>query len=234
MDGFNISQEKLLRSRKKPQHDRTEAEKWADVYLILFPDSDPELIPTPYYEIHDTKGNSKDDPMASAEYGHYEQFLRSELPARVRQELINEIEKELDPVEERLKSRLPEIVRLMQRKLFEAYRRPREPEENLGIRHAADLITQQSSDIAFNFATNDQIAFDIAASDDQLAPFFPTPFAEFVSSFETSDDLMLFPHEVEQQAFSDSAYYSLSIPGEECGESSELSKGIGKEKAREG
>lgn len=51
----------------------------------------------------------------------YEQFLRRELPSRVRQELEIRIEEALSPVEEGLQSQLVDIVRDTQRQLFEIY-----------------------------------------------------------------------------------------------------------------
>lgn len=47
LEGFNLTQEKLLRSKKKAHKQMTEEEKWMEVYLILFPDLDPENLPTP-------------------------------------------------------------------------------------------------------------------------------------------------------------------------------------------
>ena len=57
-EGLDRNQEKLLRSRKKSQVDRSEPEKWADVYIILFPKDPPESIPTPcksYQSCYKTK-----------------------------------------------------------------------------------------------------------------------------------------------------------------------------------
>lgn len=47
LDGFSKAQEKRLRSRKKADKNMTGADKWREVYLILFPDDDPEAIPSP-------------------------------------------------------------------------------------------------------------------------------------------------------------------------------------------
>lgn len=58
----------------------------------------------------------------SAAFARYEQFLRQELPSRVREQLHQELERELQPVEERVRSRLQDIVRLVQRALSQAFR----------------------------------------------------------------------------------------------------------------
>lgn len=47
LDGIDSKQEKLLRSRKKGSKNMSEADKWRDVYLILFPNIGPEDIPSP-------------------------------------------------------------------------------------------------------------------------------------------------------------------------------------------
>ncbi|KAH8666983.1 hypothetical protein BX600DRAFT_497685 [Xylariales sp. PMI_506] len=49
-DGFDEKQEKKLRSRKKIRPDMTDNEKWNHIYLILFPDDEPDMIPSPYYD----------------------------------------------------------------------------------------------------------------------------------------------------------------------------------------
>lgn len=46
-EGFNESQEKRLRSRKRDQEAVNEEDKWRKVYRILFPDDDHTQIPTP-------------------------------------------------------------------------------------------------------------------------------------------------------------------------------------------
>jgi hypothetical protein len=43
-EGLDKEQETLLRKKKKYE---TEEEKWFDVYRILFPDEDGDLIPSP-------------------------------------------------------------------------------------------------------------------------------------------------------------------------------------------
>lgn len=46
-EGFTKEQEKKLRSRKKTHADMTDEDKWREIYMILFPDDDPETIPSP-------------------------------------------------------------------------------------------------------------------------------------------------------------------------------------------
>lgn len=46
-EGFTKDQEKKLRSRKKAQPNMTDEDKWVEIYMILFPDDDPDSVPTP-------------------------------------------------------------------------------------------------------------------------------------------------------------------------------------------
>ncbi len=45
-EGFTKDQEKKLRSRKKTSAEMTDEDKWREIYTILFPDDDPETIPS--------------------------------------------------------------------------------------------------------------------------------------------------------------------------------------------
>lgn len=47
VDGFDANQESLLRKRKKAMAGASEAEKWREVYKILFPHIPDEEIPLP-------------------------------------------------------------------------------------------------------------------------------------------------------------------------------------------
>jgi hypothetical protein len=46
VEGFDKSQEKKMRSRKKTSA-ITETEKWVEIYKILFPDDEEDLMPSP-------------------------------------------------------------------------------------------------------------------------------------------------------------------------------------------
>jgi hypothetical protein len=74
-------------------------------------------------------------------------------------------------------------------------------------------------------ASNDQIAWGIAAADDQLAPFFPTPFANFATSLNADDILMQPSLLFDVHTQSDSGYYSITGNSiGDCGEPLDLSK----------
>lgn len=46
-EGIDADKERLLRSRKGKNKEASEAEKWNDMYLILFPEADPTRLPSP-------------------------------------------------------------------------------------------------------------------------------------------------------------------------------------------
>lgn len=117
LQGIDAHQERLLRSRKRT--DKTEADKWRDVFRICFPADAPDIVPTPWFELPaawgaEAGGQTPGSP--ASDITRYEEFLRRELPRRVRGELEVRIEHELGPVEESLKHQLVDIVRDMQRK----------------------------------------------------------------------------------------------------------------------
>ncbi|KAH7304168.1 hypothetical protein B0I35DRAFT_414647 [Stachybotrys elegans] len=122
-DGANHNLKERLRSRKKKSKEYTEYEKWNDMYLIIFPEDDPACIPSPYYD-YMTPQNPDLNGFPSA-FSQYEQFLRQELPSRVRQELEVRIRERLNPIEEGLRGELVDIVRDMQLQLFNIYRASR-------------------------------------------------------------------------------------------------------------
>ncbi|KAK6222192.1 hypothetical protein QIS74_04447 [Colletotrichum tabaci] len=112
LDGITQDQEKRLRSRKKTSaKELTEADKWTQVYGILFPDVREREIPSPYYNTEDAETN----------LGGYEDYLRRELPPLVRRQLEAEVERELSFVEEGMKQKVIDIARNLQLALFKGY-----------------------------------------------------------------------------------------------------------------
>ncbi|KAF6829405.1 hypothetical protein CPLU01_07933 [Colletotrichum plurivorum] len=114
---YRLNQLKLLRSRKKGTKHLSEADKWRDVYLILFPGTSASEIPSPYLDF----GGSGDTAEAESAFARYEQYLRRELPKKVRRELEARIDQALEPLEESLKSQIVEIVRDAQASLYENF-----------------------------------------------------------------------------------------------------------------
>ncbi|KAK2013460.1 hypothetical protein LZ32DRAFT_530285 [Colletotrichum eremochloae] len=135
LDGITQDQEKRLRSRKKTSaKELTEAEKWTQVYGILFPDVREREIPSPYY--------STDD--ADTSLGGYEDYLRRELPPLVRRQLENEIERELSFVEEGMKQKVIEIARNLQLTLFKGYQQLENQEQGFQGPSSIDASASQT------------------------------------------------------------------------------------------
>ncbi|KKY37605.1 hypothetical protein UCDDA912_g02360 [Diaporthe ampelina] len=123
LEGIDAAQERLLRSRRRT--DKTEEDKWRDVFRICFPADMPDSMPSPWFELPPAWGGEVGGSPASpaSDLARYEEFLRRELPRRVRGELELRIDQELTPVEERLKRQLVDIVRDMQQRLFADFRK---------------------------------------------------------------------------------------------------------------
>ncbi|KAF0316775.1 hypothetical protein GQ607_015977 [Colletotrichum asianum] len=144
LDGITQDQEKKLRSRKKTSgKELTEAEKWAQVYSILFPDVREREIPSPYYNTEDAQTN----------LGGYEDYLRRELPTQVRRQLEKEVEQQLSFVEEGMKQKVIEIARNLQLSLFKSYqqietqeRDTEGPSPSAGYISSSDFVSFAATD----------------------------------------------------------------------------------------
>ncbi|KAL6406688.1 hypothetical protein AUP68_09490 [Ilyonectria robusta] len=123
LEGVDSSTEKILRSRKHMQKHNNEEDRWREIYVILFPGTNAESIPNPYYEYHKSAHSEQPDAVES-EFAKYEQFLGAELPSRVRQQLEIRIEAALNPLDEfkTLKGQIIDIVRDTQLQLFKLYK----------------------------------------------------------------------------------------------------------------
>ncbi|KAL1861649.1 hypothetical protein Daus18300_008765 [Diaporthe australafricana] len=96
----------------------TEAQKWRHVFLILFPDTDDQDVPSPYHEFKMASEHGSPENLMT----DYENFLQRELPLRVRGQLERRIEAELIPIEDRLRGQIVEIVRDTQIELFRLFK----------------------------------------------------------------------------------------------------------------
>ncbi|KAK1457718.1 hypothetical protein CMEL01_15701 [Colletotrichum melonis] len=142
LDGITQDQEKKLRSRKKTSvKELTEAEKWIQVYRILFPDVREREIPSPYHNAEDAEKN----------LGGYEDYLRRELPPLVRRQLEKEVERELSFVEEGMKQKVIDIARNLQLTLFKGYQQLENQER--GLQEALSVDASSSSEMAASFFT---------------------------------------------------------------------------------
>ncbi|KXH48476.1 hypothetical protein CSIM01_04855 [Colletotrichum simmondsii] len=145
LDGITQDQEKKLRSRKKTSaKELTEAEKWIQVYRILFPDVREREIPSPYHNAEDAEMN----------LGGYEDYLRRELPPLVRRQLEKEVERELSFVEEGMKQKVIDIARNLQLTLFKGYQQLENQERGLQDPPSVDASSSSETGVSFFTATD--------------------------------------------------------------------------------
>ncbi|KAJ8125719.1 hypothetical protein O1611_g7920 [Lasiodiplodia mahajangana] len=138
IEGFNAGQRAELKSRPRGLKHMSEPQKWRRVYLILFPETSENEVPSPYYEFQTLSDpGHPQDPMME-----YEEYLQRELPSRVREQLEIRIEEALDPIEETLRGQIVEIVRDMQLELFRLFRSSiRQPDR--ASTHGAERVEAQ-------------------------------------------------------------------------------------------
>ncbi|CAG9990166.1 unnamed protein product [Clonostachys byssicola] len=179
-EGMSTTQKEQLRSRKKSAKYVTEAEKWRQMYLILFPNADLASIPSPYYEY---ASSSLDFP--SQEMSRYEQFLQQELPDSVREELELRIDQYLNPIEASLRCQLVGIVRDMQIRLFDLYKSMQYGNMNgADIEGIPDIDTDR-----FPVPRTDEDVDDVNNFEDELQHLCQPPYLEQLPDFEGLEDL---------------------------------------------
>ncbi|PMD50679.1 uncharacterized protein K444DRAFT_274932 [Hyaloscypha bicolor E] len=114
-DGVTPKIAEKLRSKKKAR-DQTEAERWRDIYELLFPN---EMTPSPYFEtVQEDTALSPD----SRQLADYDEYYRRELPRAVRAALEESIQNQSQPIEENLRNRFMDIVRDCQDLISTRYR----------------------------------------------------------------------------------------------------------------
>ncbi|KAH8880044.1 hypothetical protein GQ53DRAFT_549144 [Thozetella sp. PMI_491] len=109
-EGIDDNQEKALRKRLRGA---SEEEKWFEIYKIIFPDEDGDLIPSPYY---DSGSSSPQDAVVQ-----YERVQRRELLRLVRKRLEEEVLGIAGPLEDALRAQFVGIVRDAQIEVFRSY-----------------------------------------------------------------------------------------------------------------
>lgn len=96
----------------------SEEDKWKAVYRILFPDDNDIEMPTPYIEYQACNSSQSGQ---SSNIAHFQEFSRLELPRLVRRTLEVVVEQEAQPLEEKLKERLVDIVKECQTQLISMF-----------------------------------------------------------------------------------------------------------------
>jgi len=118
LEGFNKDQERKLKSKKRSLVHQSEEDKWKTVYRILFPDDADADMPSPYIEYHAPNTYA---PGEQSNIAQFQEFSRLELPRLVRRTLEAAVEQEAQPLEEKLKERLVDIVEECQSQLISMF-----------------------------------------------------------------------------------------------------------------
>ncbi|KAK0620496.1 hypothetical protein B0T14DRAFT_481438 [Immersiella caudata] len=181
LTGFTKEQERMLRSRKRVRPGTGEADKWREMYRILFPDDDIEKMPNPYYE------NTQDDSMARAQgIESYAVFLRREMPALVRRELESMFQNELRTVEESLRPQIEQMVIGLQPRLLRMFQQSISAEER-----EPDLRPDQG-DAPHDDSSGDQgLAGGLEVPIFEEEPSFPLGYDELMDGIGDMEDLPL-------------------------------------------
>ncbi|KAI0012559.1 hypothetical protein F4779DRAFT_625873 [Xylariaceae sp. FL0662B] len=119
-EGFDASQEKKLKSRKKVANEMGEVAKWQAVFSILFPHVSKEDIPSPFYD-YDQFGNIM-GPSSQNYLTECEEYVLREVPPRLRQILRPELDRDLNIIEESLKIRAINCVKTLLTETFREFR----------------------------------------------------------------------------------------------------------------
>ncbi|KAK1984977.1 hypothetical protein LZ30DRAFT_709833 [Colletotrichum cereale] len=214
-EGMDPTQKELLRSRKRTHKYMTEADKWNEMYLILFPDANPTCLPSPYYEYLGSSLTVDGSP--ESEFSRYEQFLRRELPSHVQRQLELRIDERLNPIEESIRSELVDIIRDTQILLFNTYRslRSATPQASGG-----EPVQDAGAD-AERVAHRDE---ESAQVEDDLRTFYQPPLMDNAGSFDDFNGLLFdFPEMPPGSIDLDSGYWSVAPASKDEKESDLLS-----------
>ncbi|KAG4258035.1 hypothetical protein FPRO03_02990 [Fusarium proliferatum] len=143
VEGFDATQERNLRSRKRANQKHSETEKWRRVFKILFPHVLDDDIPSPFYDY--SQAPQKDDACRHSESGSMaqcEQYMLREVPQRLRQVLGRELDRDLTIVEENLRRRAGDCVRTLIEEAFQELRRLGSPGQGPEANHDIPALAE--------------------------------------------------------------------------------------------
>jgi hypothetical protein len=116
-EGFNKEQEKQLKRRKKSTQ-LTEVEKWAAIYLILYPDTLPNDMPSPCKLL---EPQLKPKILTAIQDYYNGRQSDSELLLALRSRLLSDWQAATAPLESQFRSKLNEVMRECKNARQEAY-----------------------------------------------------------------------------------------------------------------
>ncbi|KAK4444367.1 nicotinate-nucleotide diphosphorylase [Podospora aff. communis PSN243] len=123
VEGFDAAQERSLRSRKRANPELSEAGKWREVYIILFPHITYDEVPSPFYEYGELSISKDKGPLSSWErLNECEEYVLREVPPRLRNALSRELEADLIVVEESLRRKATACVKTLIADVFRELR----------------------------------------------------------------------------------------------------------------
>ncbi|KAI1877670.1 hypothetical protein JX265_003678 [Neoarthrinium moseri] len=127
VDGISESQYHQL--RKKPVGTKTNAERWEDVYRIIFPKA--STIPSPYYEYDDGKRT----PEYRDEDIEFTEFMKNQLIEGVR----NDLEDHFDQFTAETRKSFVNIIRTRFSQLVQQFKEQHKPPQTDGSKEAAPV-----------------------------------------------------------------------------------------------
>ncbi|KAI1389110.1 uncharacterized protein F4822DRAFT_404991 [Hypoxylon trugodes] len=101
--GIDEATEAKLKMRKKNCPEKTDEQRWRDIYMILFPGANIQAIPSPYYDSNDSQRYSKN----IEQWRKVRKRMENELPDLVQKK----VERSFEKVEVEVLNQLPNIIR---------------------------------------------------------------------------------------------------------------------------
>ncbi|KAI0384618.1 hypothetical protein F5Y04DRAFT_247348 [Hypomontagnella monticulosa] len=172
LQGIDETTEAKLKVRKKNCPGMTDEQRWRDIYMILFPEANPNAVPSPYYDAGD---DSLRFSKTAEEWRKVKKRIQKELPKFVQKK----VERSFEKVEVDVLVRLPDIVR---DGLFEFFKDlPHSPE-------ASPSVTPRARTPSFH-VVGEQAATAVAATSDEDAGDILdlSRFLEFPNDVEYND-----------------------------------------------
>lgn len=213
VEGLNKKQIERLKYRRSMFQAGSEEEKWKIIYLICFPDTALDAMPTPCeytfilkefpsmlihiidYEDELLEREARKQSPKDSTLAQYEAYMNRELPRKVRQELEIAIEKLVGPLEETLKNQLEGLIRDCQEKLSKEYECSNAfPSARLVNKHS-----ETSGPSSVNESSNTHSTFSSSALD----PYF-IPMESSLHPWSFID----LPGNSNVEVFSESTYFS--------------------------
>ncbi|OTA93975.1 hypothetical protein M434DRAFT_282610 [Hypoxylon sp. CO27-5] len=141
IEGFDASQERKLKSRKRATNDPNEVAKWQAVFSILFPHVAKEDIPSPFYDYDSPSSETQNLPDSLTEC---EEYILRELPPRLRQSLRPEFDREFHIIEESLKLKAIDHVKMLLKEAFHEFRQVQQRRTTSDVTFGASRLEEEA------------------------------------------------------------------------------------------